>query len=194
LTDSVEVMADKVLYRHLFALQETKKLLDEAILDDCVTALIQAKTVYLFGIGASYLVAEDFHYKMMRVGKLCILCKDYDLQSLQADNMTEEDVAVVFSYSGQTKEMVRCCEKIHARGITIIAMTQVGASPVADLSTYRLYVASKEVLIRSGAMSSRIAQLYMIDMLYSRYICRERDRAYKHIQQTQLYKEGAESL
>jgi len=191
-TDSIALLSEKMLHKHVLALQDTKALLDFDVLELCVEKLIQARCVYVFGIGASFLVAQDLYHKMMRVGKLCITSEDHHLQYLQATQITEQDVAIVISYSGQTKEMITCCEVMQSKGVPIISITKFGASRIATLSDYRLYVTATEVLIRRGAMSSRISQLYMVDVLYSHYINREKENAYKSICETQLYKEQNE--
>ncbi len=188
-TDSVALLSEKMLHKHMLALQDTKALLDFDVIERCVERLIQARCIYVFGIGASFLVAQDLYQKMLRVGKLCVACEDYHLQYLQATQISKQDVAIVISYSGQTKEMITCCEVMKNKGVPIISILKFGASRIAALSDYRLYVTATEILIRRGAMSSRISQLYMVDVLYSHYINREREKAYKSICETQLYKE-----
>lgn len=187
--DKCKDIIEKITYRHIISIEETKSLIDLEVFEKCITLLTQAEQIYIFGIGASYLAAKDLQQKMMRVGKLSLAFEDYHLQILQARNMKPKDLAIVFSYSGQTDEMVRCSEQIKEVGATLISITRFGQSKVATLADYNLYIASNEPLRRSGAMTSRLAQLYMVDMIYLSYINHSYEQAYKNIGKTQLEKE-----
>ncbi|MEF9960922.1 MAG: MurR/RpiR family transcriptional regulator [Niameybacter sp.] len=180
---------DKITYRHIISIEETKSLIDLEVFETCIKLLTQAEQIYIFGIGASFLAAKDLQQKMMRVGKLSLAFEDYHLQILQARNMKPHDLAIVFSYSGQTEEMVKCSEQIKEVGATLISITRFGQSKVATLADHNLYIASNEPLRRSGAMTSRLAQLCMVDMLYLAYINHSYDQAYRNIGKTQLEKE-----
>ncbi|MEG0320466.1 MAG: SIS domain-containing protein, partial [Niameybacter sp.] len=85
--------------------------------------------------------------------------------------------------------MVKCSEQIKEVGATLISITRFGQSKVATLADHNLYIASNEPLRRSGAMTSRLAQLCMVDMLYLAYINHSYDQAYRNIGKTQLEKE-----
>ncbi len=76
-------------------------------------------------------------------------------------------MAIVISYSGRTEEIVRCAEYLKAQGTPIIAITRFELSPISRMAACCLNVMASEELYRSGAMSSRIAQLNMIDILYT---------------------------
>ena len=52
-------------------------------------------------------------------------------------------------------------------GTAIIAITRCVQSPVSELADEKLYTAANESLFRSGAMSSRISQLNVVDILYT---------------------------
>nr|WP_307991471.1 MurR/RpiR family transcriptional regulator [uncultured Niameybacter sp.] len=187
--DKTKDIIEKITYRHMISIEETTSLIDLEVFERCITLLTQAEQIYIFGIGASYLAAKDLQQKMMRVGKLSLAFEDYHLQILQARNMKPKDIGIVFSYSGQTEEMVKCSEQIKEVGATLISITRFGQSKIATLADYNLYIASNEPLRRSGAMTSRIAQLCMVDMIYLAYINHSYDQAYENIGKTQLEKE-----
>jgi len=68
-----------------------------------------------------------------------------------------------------------------------IAITRFADSQVSRLADYKLYIAANEALFRSGAMSSRLAQLNVIDILYTAFANSEyeyslRQFAHTHIQ------------
>ena len=127
------------------------------------------RTVLLFGLGASLCAARDLNLKLLRLNKPCVVNDDWHAQLLQAKNASSEDLAIVVSYSGETVEVIECMKALREQGTPIIAITRHVASPVAELSDYRLYTTDNEATFRSGAMSSRISQLNIIDILFTAY-------------------------
>ena len=106
---------------------------------------------------------------------------------MQARNASSEDAAIIFSYSGQTQEMAACMKALRENRTKCIAITRFADSQVSRLADYKLYIAANEALFRSGAMSSRLAQLNVIDILYTAFANSEyeyslRQFAHTHIQ------------
>ncbi len=167
--DSLEQMVDKITYKNIVSLEETKNLVDLPVLQKCVDLLCVARNICLFGIGSSLCVARDAYLKFLRLDKACVLNDDWHSQLLQARNMRPEDVGLFISYSGQTEELIKCAEAVKKSGAKMILITRFAASALSDLADYNLYVAANESLFRNGAMSSRISQLNMIDILYTAY-------------------------
>ena len=118
----------------------------------------------------------------------CILNEDWHLQLLSALNSTKNDVGIVISYSGQTTEMIECMKAMKDNHTPMIAITRSVKSPVYDLADYRLYTTSNESLFRSAAMSSRISQLSIIDILYTAYANQEYDYSIKQLRKTHIKK------
>ena len=142
--DSIEQLVNKIIYKSIVSLEETKSLIDLEILDGSVSVIQKAKRVAFFGMGASLLVAKDACLKFMRVNKVCIVNEDFHAQLVQAKNMTNEDAAIIISYSGMTREMVECAEILKDVGVPIIAITCYHESPLSKISDYNLYVTATE--------------------------------------------------
>ena len=168
--DSLEELVNKVTYKNIVSLDNTRKLVDLDILNQCVELLDRSQTVYLFGIGSSLLVARDMYLKLLRVNKACVICDDWHAQLLQARNIRSCDLALIVSYSGLTDEMITCAREARLREAPVITISRFEQSPLVRLADYNLAVAATELIFRSGAMSSRISQLNMIDILYTAYV------------------------
>lgn len=186
--DSLEEIVYKVTCKNIVSLENTMKLVDMPVLERCVALLCESKSIYLFGIGSSLLVAKDAYLKFLRVGKECFLSDDWHAQYLHALNIAKGSVALIFSYSGLTGEMITCAEEIKKAGVPIILISRFDDSPLARLADYNLCVASSEVIIRSGAMSSRISQLNMIDILYTAYINHDFEENIRRLKRTHIKK------
>ena len=100
----------------------------------------------------------------------------------------DRDVAIIFSYSGQTQEMVTCMKELKNNGTPCIAITRFAPSQVAKLADYLLYIAANESLLRNGAMSSRLAQLNVVDILYTAFASAEFEKSIRQLARTHIKK------
>lgn len=189
-TDNIADIINKVTHKNILSLEETEELIDEKTIKESVDKLFDAEKIIIFGIGASLLVGKDAHLKFTRINKMSYVNEDWHTQLLMAKNMTERDVALVISYSGQTKEMITCTEEAKANGATIISITKTAISPINQMADYAIYVPSNELSFRSGAMSSRMSQLNIIDIIFTSYINKVYEESIDILVKTQIKKEN----
>jgi DNA-binding MurR/RpiR family transcriptional regulator len=186
--DSLHDIIEKVTSKNILSLENTAKLMDDATLQACVNQMMKCRSICLFGMGASLLVAKDAYLKFLRINKPCIINDDWHAQLLQARNMMSDDLAIALSYSGMTKEVIECIKAAKEKGATVIAITRFEDNPLAKLADYNLSVSATEFIFRSGAMSSRIAQLNIIDILYAAYVNQKYDDSLKQLKLTHIDK------
>ena len=186
---STKEIIQNVTQKNVDTLELSRLLAEESVIESCVDAIEDCRMVHFFGIGASLLVVKDFYLKMLRVEKLCGYADDWHLQMLAAKSMGTQDLAIVISYSGMTEEMIACADVIKENGAKMIVITSANDSTLAKQADYVLLVAATESLVKSGAMSSRISQLNMVDILYSAYISKHYERCSKVLPKT--YVEGS---
>ncbi len=149
------------------AIQDTYTLLDVATIESVANCISQAKTVRIFGFGASGVVAEDLCYKLLRIGISAMLFKDYHIDITLATNTTKRDVGIFVSHSGRTTELLELLDICKEHRAATIAITKYGNNPLSENSDYVIYTSAMELEKRSGAMSSRIAQLLVVDFLFA---------------------------
>ena len=149
------------------AISDTAAMLDPASLEAAATGIVNAKTVRIFGVGASGLVGEDLHSKLMRINKYSYFSTDPHIQLTYAANMSPEDVAILISMSGKTKEILEVLSLARQSRTPTIALTKYSKTPLALNADTVLYVSAPEISQRSGAMSSRLAQLMVVDALFT---------------------------
>ena len=65
-------------------------------------------------------------------------------------------------------------------------MTSSGENSLNRIADHNLFVTAKETVFRSGAMASRTAQLYVIDLLYAIYCSLDYDEIIQKIQKTRI--------
>lgn len=149
------------------AIQDTAEMLDPDSLEAAARAIVNARSVRIFGVGASGMVGNDLHSKLMRINKNSYFATDHHSQLTYAASMTSQDVAVLVSMSGTTTEVLELLSLIKRAQVPSIALTKYSKTPLALNADTVLYISSPEITMRSGAMSSRLAQLMVIDALFT---------------------------
>lgn len=145
----------------------TSDLIKEDELEKAIEILINAKSIYIFGVGVSGLVGLDFYYKLSRIGKRCVYHNDAHLQVTSSVLIEKDDVALVISYSGETREVILCAENIKKNNVKLISITKASIdNKLSNISDITLNVPYVEKSLREGAINSRISQLAIIDMLF----------------------------
>lgn len=164
---STKMLIEGIKQSSVQAIQDTAEMLDTASLERAAKAILNAKTVRIFGVGASGIVGSDLHSKLMRINKYSYFSADPHTQLTYAANMTSEDVAVLISMSGKTKEILEALSLAKQYHTPTLALTKYSKTPLAQNSDTVLYISAPEISMRSGAMSSRLAQLMVIDALFT---------------------------
>jgi DNA-binding MurR/RpiR family transcriptional regulator len=163
--DDGATLKRKVFGLSIRALEETLDVLDDAALAQAVDAVVGARRVDFYGVGASGIVALDAQQKFLRIGVEAQAFVDPHLQAVSAALLGKGDVAVGISDSGSTRDTVHALGVARASGATTVAVTRYGPSPIDKVAAIRLHTLSRESGIRGGALASRIAQLAVVDAL-----------------------------
>ena len=79
-------------------------MLDENKLDNAVQMIKQAKNLYLFGVGSSGNTSLDLESMFLRVGVQAKAVLDPHFQAPVASLLTDQDLVIIFSLSGKTKD------------------------------------------------------------------------------------------
>ena len=189
-SDSLKDIIEKITYKNIVSLEETKELMDVKVLEACLDLIRKARVIYLFGMGASLCAAKDAYLKFLRLNKICIINEDWHSQLLQARNATKDDLGIVISYSGATEEVIECMKALKANNTPSIAITRCVNSPVSEMADQNLYTTANESLFRSGAMSSRMSQLNIVDILYTAMANDQYEASLEQLSKTHIRKPG----
>lgn len=118
------------------------------------------------GVGESGVIGMDLQYKLIRIHKDVLMNLDSHTQILMAANLSEEDVAIGIYYSGKTKEVYTAISKAKEKRAKCITITKFGENSIASLGDIKIQVPVVEKDLRVGAISSRMAQLTVVDILF----------------------------
>lgn len=180
--EKVSDLKTKLLGNAYQALKETVNLADDDILHQASKLIKEAQLIYVYGIGSSYLVAENIAQKWNRIGKICI-CKS-DVHQLISDisSATQESLFIGISSSGETFEVISLNNLAKSRKLKTISITGFGMNTLSKNSDINLNsIRSKEVELRSAATSSLMSQFILTDILFYTYLLEDYDSHIKYI-------------
>lgn len=164
--DDLDQVVAKIAYADARAVEETAQQLDLDALHEVIDALVAARRVDVYGVGASGFVALDFQQKLHRIGRVAFAWTDPHIALTSAALLTADDVAVAISHSGATQDTLDALALAQRSGATTVAVTNFPRSPLARLADHVLTTAARETTFRSGATASRLAQLTVVDCAF----------------------------
>lgn len=165
--DSPENIIEKVTAMNVSALQDTTRLINPETLNLVVNKILGARRLYLVGVGTSGLTALDAQSKFLRIGMLTHALSDPHHQIMAAAHITPDDVCIGFSHSGSTKDTVDTMRLAKKNGAFTIAVTDIVKSPITEVSNLVLLTSSTEDPLQGGSLRSKIAQVHVLDLIYT---------------------------
>jgi DNA-binding MurR/RpiR family transcriptional regulator len=169
LTDSLEDIPLKILTKNIQTLKETSQFIQKEDIAKVVHWMVQAHRIYFFGVGSSLITAMDAKNKFMRITNKTECSVDAHLQMMNAALMTENDVAIIISYSGSTKDIIELAKVAKDKHAKIVALTRYAKSPLTTYSDVIFITAADEGPLQGGSLTAKISQLYLLDILYVEY-------------------------
>lgn len=164
--DSHEIM-NKVFNSEKQALEYTRRITNVSELEKASERLQAARKIQVMGLGNSHAIAQDLEHKLLRLGLNAIMYPDSHMHIISAAFLNQEDVLFAISYSGSTRDVIEAALVAKKNGATVISLTNIGRSPLYDAADIRLFTASSESKYRIVALSTRIAQMAVVDTLYT---------------------------
>ncbi|MDO7906952.1 MurR/RpiR family transcriptional regulator [Paenibacillus sp. JX-17] len=187
--NSLSDIASAIEANHLASITDTTRLLDMEKLQRAVQILCDSRRIDLYGMATSSIVAQDFSQKLVRIGKYSLAQSDPHMQITSASALGSGDVAMAISYSGETPETIEALTYAKRNGAFTLSLTSYGSNPLAGLADIALFSSSLEEGMRRGDMASRIAQLHVIDILFTSMVSARFDeytpkleQSYQHVQ------------
>jgi RpiR family transcriptional regulator, carbohydrate utilization regulator len=162
--DGVPTVWAKVFQSSIKALAVVQETLDPDLVSRAVDLLAAAPRIDCVGVGLSAIVAIDAQQKLMRLEVHCAAHHDAHLQTMSAATLRPGDAALVFSYNGRIKDVLRCAAVAREAGAATIAVTRSG-TPLAAAVDVCIPVDVPEDTFVYAPMTTRLAQLAVLDVL-----------------------------
>jgi RpiR family carbohydrate utilization transcriptional regulator len=169
--DGPEAYTAKIFESTMACLNAAKNSIDTNLINRAVDVLTQANKISFFGLGASSSVAHDAVNKFFRFNIPVSCFDDIVMQRMSCINSNEGHVVVLISHTGRTKPLVEVAQLARENNAFVISLTAAD-SPLAEQSNLVLSLDVPEDTDIYMPMSSRIAQLVLIDVLTTGFTLR----------------------
>lgn len=162
--DDVDAYTPKIFDSTINSLAIMRDKLSRSLVNQVVDKLIQARSIYFFGLGASASVAKDAQHKFFRFDLPVSYHEDVLMQRMLCASAARDDVFFLISHTGRTREQVDSAQLARDNGAVVIALTAPD-SLLAQASSLVIEVAEIENTDEYMPMTSRLIQLVILDVL-----------------------------
>lgn len=151
------------------SLQTAFHNLDYNALRRAALMLSRADMIYLYGRGESLILAEDFHYKLTRIGKpssLEALNGFPEAKCLLASRKMNQ-TALVISHYCNNRQMHYIVDELVSSKIPFVLVTAAEKPwPYETFASATLRIPCSESRFKMGSFASRTGMLFLLDCLY----------------------------
>lgn len=169
-TESETVLDDmcrRRLQENISALEQTLKLINMQQLHQAAELLHAARRVVCMGQGSSMVLAEEAWTLFSTISPKFVFISDSHLQLNSVALMSQEDVVLFFSYSGSTRDLQDVLTVSRTTGAKVILVSRFPKSPGGQMADLVLQCGSNEGPLQVGSSTARIAQLFVLDLLFT---------------------------
>lgn len=166
--NSMIVVSKKIAELSKDTIDLTQQLFNDQLLNKAVKMIMKADQIFAVGVSNSFVKLNDFHLKMLRIGKYVHLVHSQPDQVFLATNATTRDVAILLSYSGTTAEIENIARIIKRKKIPMIFISSNLNCYVAKIADVIIPLPNQEdAKANISAFSSQTAIFYALNVLYA---------------------------
>lgn len=163
-SDSPDEIAIKVFNNSIKALNDTKAVLDKPSYRRAIELIKNANRILIIGVGTSGPMANEMHNRFFRLGLNCHVQTDSYIQVMESALLTEDDLLIAISQTGDSEDPLRTTAQAKANGCKIIVITGNTGSKLTEYADAILLSVSHETRVET--IASRIAQYAIIHAIY----------------------------
>lgn len=174
--DSEREIIDKIIHSTVASIADSRQIIDPESVEKVVKKIRTANRIVVAGVGASGFIAQDMYHKLIKLGLNVVCSNDPHIMNILATGLDQNAFLLLFSHSGESREVLDMAAIAKEQGCEICAVTSYAKSTLANHAAYVLCSSSRETMFRSDAMTSRIVQLVIIDIIYVSLVTAMGDR------------------
>ncbi|MDO4535229.1 MAG: MurR/RpiR family transcriptional regulator [Clostridium perfringens] len=165
--DSLVSIANKLAVLNTEAINDTLSLINHSDLKKAIEIIKNSSYINLFAVSNNLLISQEFKYNMAKINKRVEIPNQGDLD-FTAYLMDKDSCALVISYSGETKDLIKIIKTLKKRNIKIVAITSIGDNSLSLQADCVLRICTREKLYSKIATFTTTNSIqYILDVLYS---------------------------
>ncbi|WP_167003276.1 MurR/RpiR family transcriptional regulator [Mumia sp. ZJ430] len=167
------------------AVHTTLAGLDLDAVATAAAAIATATRVHVYAVSGSGVMARELELRLSRIGIACWTYADVHDGLVAAAQLTDRDVAIAVSYSGETDETLDMLATAREHGARTVAITAGPRSRLATLADHLLVTVAEETTFQDGPLASRHSELAVVEMLYLAVGQHDYDRTVQLLSETE---------
>lgn len=181
-SNNISQSLQNILANKIEELKQTISMMREEDIKKILDSIKRARIVQFAAVGNTIPVAMDGAYKFNQLGISSVTNTVWETQLAFAYTLTKDDVVIVISNSGSSKDLVTLLNIANERQATTISITNHENSPVANTSKYHINTSTREKLFLDEFSFSRVSAMVVVETLYL-LLTRDKEDAYSWISQ-----------
>ncbi len=178
--DDLKFVPAKVVASSVEILENMLKSISQDEFEKTIRMISKARKIVICAVENSTATAKDLMTKLLYLGYDCRFDEDYYIQHIMAGTLTEEDVMIGISYSGQSKDTVDTMKAAKKTGAHTICITNFAESRIAKWSDVILCSSQKQ-LMYGECIFSRSSQMVINDMIYTGLITNDYEKCTQNL-------------
>lgn len=162
--DGIDNIVRKTCRNSLNAIQRALEDLIPQQIEDAALHLRHATWTGIYASGISEVTAIDAEHKFQRLGMRCAAVLGRKKQWMHAESARPNEIALIFSQSGHTKQMVELAIAARAGGARVVSVTAAD-SPLARVTDALIAVLPYDQTELMTPLASRLNHHLVVNML-----------------------------
>lgn len=153
-------------------LNENIKFIKEKDFEEICKLIYNAERVFVYGTGTAQLtVAQELKRTFLAAHKYFHIIEGYTEFEIITPSITEKDIVIVISLSGNTTSLYKCVNELSIRGVEIISITKFSNNKLSSMTKHNLYVTTSTINLPNGITSETFSFFFVLnEVLFRHYI------------------------
>lgn len=151
-------------------IEKNKEAINREKIHEITKYLFESNFVEIFGVGRSYTVCREGASRLSFAGRLASARSDWDEQSIVCRYLTENDLAIFVSFSGETRQLINNIETLKKNKVPIIAIVGTKGSTLTKQADYHIVIEMEPNYLNTIDMSSQFLFSIFFDLLAVTYM------------------------
>lgn len=167
--DTYKEIINKISRLQIESIMDTSDKLDEEIIRQAVIRILGARRICIFGMKPNTQIAGGLKWKFLSIGKYIEIVELGEV-GLVSRTLTNEDCAIVISYSGNNieKDPMKHIEMLKNQKVKMIGITSGGNNYIRENIDCILTISSRERLYSKIAnFATEQSMIYIFNVLFA---------------------------
>lgn len=156
-------------------LSKSYYLFDDRKFNKLVNQIIDRKRLFIYGMGSSGLLSEEFAQRIQRIGIDAEAIHDSHQLLLNHARISENCVVMGISYSGRTKEVINALKHAKNKGAYTVILSSINSENFNEIFDQVLPMALKKNLELSNIISPQFPGMILLDILYMKILKKRKE-------------------